>query len=376
MNRRESLIREGLNKWWKADCKGILNYATGVGKTFGGIIATEEFVKRHKDEYPTTVLWVSPTTTILENTKAEFRKFKKTALLKNVKFICYASLKKEEKKRFPLIVYDEVHHLTSDKRMASSKKIASKATLMLSASLSWIQIRTLSVHGDVVHKLSINDVLDEGFVAPFTIVNFGIKLTHKEQSEYNKLTKNIEYVWSAYRKQSWKSIGERTRMLYSAKQKIATIRKMVELFPDDYGIIFTMEKKYSEEIAKSIGDQCVFIHSGLSNSERSRRLKSYSDGRTGIRLISTPKILDEGVTIPRLSYGILASRCSQERQFIQSLGRLLRTDVPGKHAIVIRLFAKDTVEEKWVNESQKEFKTITVYDFTNLKKVLKRAKKN
>lgn len=373
MNRREELIREGLNKWKKANHKGILNYATGVGKTWAAIQGTEEFVaefgKKYKGE---TVLWVSPTKAIEANTKGEFKKFKKTGLLKHVTFICYASLKKHARKKYPLIVYDEIHHLTSTKRLKISKTIKSKGTLGLSASLSWLQLRKLQPL-TVVHKLSINDVSDEGFISPFTIINFGIDLTASERTEYDKLSKKIAWVYQAYQKQSWSAIGTRTRMLYSASNKIKTIRKIVDLFPDEYGIIFTMEKKYSEQIADDIGDKCVFIHSGLSNQERDSRLAQYSDGRTGIRLISTPRIFDEGVTIPRLSYGLLASRCSQERQFIQSLGRLIRKE-HGKHAIIIRLYAKNTVEEEWMKNSQKDFKYITVDDYRTLRESISRAK--
>ena len=376
MERREELIREGLNKWADADYKGILNYATGVGKTFAAILAAEKFIGQYSKDHPVTVLWVSPTKAIESNTRGEFKKFKKAKLMKNIEFICYASLKKWKGKRAPLIVYDEVHHLTSDARMKVSKTIASRATLMLSASLTWLQVRKLKVHGEVVHKLSIKDVLDEGFIAPFTIINYGIDLTAAERREYDDLSKKIAWVYHTHKQQAWGAIGERTRLLYSAKGKIKTIKKLVTLFPDDYGIIFTMEKKASEEIAKAIGDSCVFIHSGLSNKVRESRLKQYSDGRTGIRLISTPKILDEGVSIPRLSYGLLASRCSQERQFIQSLGRLLRTDTPNKHAIVIRLFAKGTVEEKWIENSQKDFKHVTIYDWRNLRDAVKDAQES
>lgn len=373
MDRRESLIREGLNKWYDADCKGILNWATGVGKTFGAILAAEKFIGQYSKDHPVTVLWVSPTKAIESNTRKEFKKFKKAKLLKNIEFICYASLKKWKGKRAPLVIYDEVHHLCSDTRMEISKTIASRGTLMLSASLTWLQIRKLKVHGDVVHKLSIKDVLDEGFIAPFTIINYGIDLTASEKEQYDKLSTKIAWIYATHNQQAWGAIGTRTRILYSAKNKMKTIKKLVELFPDDYGIIFTMEKQASEDIANAIGESCVFIHSGLSSKVRESKLKQYSDGRTGIRLISTPKILDEGVSIPRLTYGLLASRCSQERQFIQSLGRLLRIDTPNKHAIVIRLFAKGTVEEKWIESSQKDFKHITVYDYNELSNAVKDA---
>ena len=45
---------------------------------------------------------------------------------------------------------------------------------------------------------------------------------------------------------------------------------------------------------------------------------------------------------------------------IQRVGRCLRLDIEGKHAIIIRLYAKDTVEESWVSNAQKGFKIVDI----------------
>ena len=71
MARREKLIRSGLNKWAKKSCKGILKYATGVGKTYGAILAIEKFSELFPEK---NILVVCPTVTVIDNFKDKLKK--------------------------------------------------------------------------------------------------------------------------------------------------------------------------------------------------------------------------------------------------------------------------------------------------------------
>lgn len=367
MNKREELIRKGLNNWARASFKGILNYATGVGKTYAAILAVEYQLKVKPES---KILIVVPTLVIMENFKQEFIKFKKKPLMDKCKFICYASLKKELEDK-DLVILDEIHHMTSEVRMKWLKMIHTNKLLGLTASLTDSQKMLLSPFCKTVDKLTLNDVLEEGFVSEFTIINYPIQLNSLERSRYNKLTEKIDWTYQTHGTQAWRSINQRSSLVYKAVNKITVIDKIIELFPDEYGIVLSLTKDFSDEIANKLGEQCVSIHSGHTKKQRISKLNLFADGRTKVKVLSAPKILDEGVTLPRLSYGVLVARYSKERQFIQSLGRLLRTDKEDKHAIAIRLFAKDTVEEKWVETSQKDFKSINVKNYEELKQTIK-----
>ena len=170
---------------------------------------------------------------------------------------------------------------------------------------------------------------------------------------------------------SWKKIGQRSRLLYSASGKLTAAKEISKLFKNEYGFIFSLTKDFSEKVAKVIGSTCIAIHSGFTKKQRKKRLQTFSDGRTKVTRVSVPKIFDEGVTLPKLSFGILLARYSKERQWIQTLGRLLRKDFADKHSIIIRVYVRDTVEEKWVKESQKGFNVINVYSYEQLKNCIK-----
>ena len=91
--------------------------------------------------------------------------------------------------------------------------------------------------------------------------------------------------------------------------------------------------------------------------------------------MSVPKIFDEGVTLPQLMFGLILSAHSKEKQMIQRAGRTLRMDIVGKHSILVRVYIRDTVEEKWVRSAQAGFNVINVEDFETLEKVIRRIRK-
>lgn len=376
MTKRERLIRDGLNKWNKCRLRGILKYATGVGKTFAAMLACKYFIGK----YNKRVLVVCKTYLQIENMKKEFKakkfsKFGFSKLLKNIDFICYASLmKSRDDVEYCLVILDEVHNVVSDKRIEYFKNPDCLRILGLTASLSEYEEGRLKNKLPVVDELSLKDVADEDFISEFTIFNLGVKLTKEEQEEYDKTSASIKYAWEVYERQAWKKINKRTRILHSAENKMKLVPKLVELFPDEYGAIFTLTKESADRIAKDIGETCISVHSGYTKKQIKENLDRFSDGRTNTKTVVSAKILDEGVTLPRLSYGILVARNGKVRQFIQTIGRILRNE-DGKHAFAVRLFCEGTVEENWLESSQEDFNIKHVSTYEELRSEIQKIRK-
>ena len=150
---------------------------------------------------------------------------------------------------------------------------------------------------------------------------------------------------------------------YFQRIKLGSGGKVIQFsdyFKSNYGIVFSQTKDYADMVKNNIGDTCVSHHSVITAKNRLLNLKRFADGRTKVKRISSAKTLDEGVTLPRLEFAVIASGTSKPKQMIQRVGRCLRLDVEGKHAIIIRLYAKDTVEETWLSKAQKEFKIVNI----------------
>ena len=63
--------------------------------------------------------------------------------------------------------------------------------------------------------------------------------------------------------------------------------------------------------------------------------------------------LNEGVNIPELRSGIIMHSYGNERKTAQRIGRLLRLN-PDETAIIHILCYKNTIDEKWIDESLKD----------------------
>jgi superfamily II DNA or RNA helicase len=372
MTKREKLLRNGLNIWNKGGLRGILKYATGVGKSFCSILAANYFL----DKYPERVLAICNTHVQIQNLKKEFKKFGYSGLLKRIDFICYASLfNSRDSVEYSLVILDEVHNILSDNRIKYLSKPDGIRLLGLTGSLTpYEKSKFNAVNFPVVDELTLEDVEGEDIVSDFTIFNFPVELTSSEREKYEELTSKIDYAWEVKNTRAWRSINKRAKLLYTAHNKIKTIPKLLDLFPDEYGALFTLTKENSEKISNIIGDSCVAVHSGYSKKEIDKRLKLFSDGRTKVKLICAPRILDEGITLPRLSYGLLIARYSKERQFIQTVGRLLRKE-DNKHAVIIRTYCKNTKEESWLTYSQASFNVKYINNYEELENKIKEIRK-
>jgi superfamily II DNA or RNA helicase len=78
----------------------------------------------------------------------------------------------------------------------------------------------------------------------------------------------------------------------------------------------------------------------------------FIDMRTRVYAMIAVKALDEGVDIPTIDLGLIASRTSKQLQNTQRVGRTLRI-IEGKKSFVINLYIKESQDEIWLKKSTK-----------------------
>lgn len=132
-----------------------------------------------------------------------------------------------------------------------------------------------------------------------------------------------------------------------------------------------MTKDYANQIHEIFSETSIPHHSGISKKNRVINLKKFADGRTKIKLISSAKTIDEGVTLPRVKFAIIGSSSSKPRQTIQRVGRVIRLSDDKDKAFIIRVYVKDSKEEQWVSSSQSKLKCINLSSIDELKNYLK-----
>ena len=86
---KDKVQRKGLNLWFKNNCKGTLEYATGVGKSRCGVLAADYVVSQNPEA---NILIITPTQAIRDEAWVdEFSKWGKSDILENNVEILYDS---------------------------------------------------------------------------------------------------------------------------------------------------------------------------------------------------------------------------------------------------------------------------------------------
>lgn len=346
---REGITKKALDSWVKNNYRGTFEWVTGLGKTKAAIEAIK-IVEAQEESIK--ILYFCPTIAIIANTKNEFKKFDCEYLLEKVEFACYASIKNYFNKRYSLIIFDEAHNLGSTTRILFLKNCRSNSKLLgLSAKIPPKLLWHFSNYMPIIDSQKLENV--GNLVADFLIVNVPLEFTAEEKKEYIKISDSIINYKQATGNNNWKLINKRKNIILNAKNKIEAVKHLISLFTEEKGIIFTLSSE-TADLFKA--DNSIIVH----NKKGKKFIESAINDFKKLpkpAYLSVVRMYDEGVTIDDLSYAIIHSSFSVETQFIQRVGRTLRkdTDIP---SLVFRLFIKGTVEENWLENSQKSFKKI------------------
>lgn len=181
-----------------------------------------------------------------------------------------------------------------------------------------------------------------------------VYLTETEMDGWFDLTGKI-------RQNAWRSDGgkpdeylakllrDRRALLETASGKILILRKLLD--DEDTGnlrhtLVYTSDKQPDqlENVNRLLGSKNVLFHQLTSeetaNRDQTKRIiRSFQDGE--IQVLTAKRVLDEGVNIPQICKAFILASTTVERQWVQRRGRLLRTcSAIGKtHSVIHDLLA-------------------------------------
>jgi len=150
-------------------------------------------------------------------------------------------------------------------------------------------------------------------------------------------------------KKYYKAIRDRKTLITHSKAKLKETVNLLKTLKDV--IIFAEEIKVLTNIAvelDKLGIEYAIYHSKQSKKERDRQLEKFENNEVDILL--SAKALTTGVSINRISNGIMHSYNSSKVTSIQSIGRMLRISPDKSLANIFYLLTKDTQEEKWLTK--------------------------
>lgn len=357
----------GLRKWRESNFCGIAEYPTGFGKTYTAIMAIQGMVPRAGI---TSCLVVVPTLELKSQWEVELKKHK----LSFVRVMVINSAIKHFHD-VDMLVLDEIHRYAAESFRNIFHKVDSKYILGLTATLEREDgfHEVILEYLTVFDQISVDEALDNNWIAPYIVYNIPVNLSAEEQIEYNKANNAFRHFAAklghganafqnanSYLKSSDKALQGQAGAYYNAmrkrknicqnnENKISATKQIIDIFPERNGLIFSATTEFAENLQNELGDICMTFHSKIKRKDQELIVKRFKDKRTKIRFLSSVQALNEGFNVPDCSLAIIAGSTSTKRTFIQQLGRVVRKQ-PDKEAIIINLYTPGSQEEVWMRK--------------------------
>ena len=359
---------KAVNAWCEAGYQGVLEMATGSGKTITAMICAHRLYETHKplliivaapyipliqqwcDEIPSFGLKAVNATAStgapeLNRIKRRFRT--ETSYVEIVvvshQTLCNSEFKTEIEKIdcTTLLIADEVHNLgsegfTTDLPSFFDYRLGLSATPVRQYDEQGTEI-VFSFFGPVVFQFTLEEAIGRCLVGYDYYVH-PVELTPAEMDKWYELTEKINAnAWRTEYEEPdeylTKLLTARRAILETAENKIAALEAV--LIREDLGklrhaLIYASDKAPEQlnavnALLKAHGvDFHQLTHEETANRKRTARIiKLFQEGTLGI--LTAKRVLDEGVNIPQIAKAFILASTTVERQWIQRRGRLLRT---------------------------------------------------
>jgi len=374
---------EGLERWENNDYSGILQHATGSGKTITALTPIKEHVQNGLP-----VLILVPSRLLLKQWIDEVDQFIEDVSIlpvgtgyskwKNVLHMWLDSKKMMGKKRVTIaiidsaktkqfmnnlnsnlnlfVVVDECHRIGAPSYEEICSLTCSKV-LGLSATPERFdegdeRVRLLC--GPVIHEYNLEDAIKDKHLTEYVYNIHTVNLDSEEEQAYDEIKLEISRQVNKFRdkngninfKKLPKSLQlkfiQAKRIIKKANAKTSVCGNIIEENYDNSNqqnwLVYCEDSSQLNEIRRELDSRNIEpIYEYWSRAEgasyggsddektfdfdREGTIKSWE--RTGGILLSI-QCLDEGVNIPSISHGIILASSNNSRQFIQRRGRMLR----------------------------------------------------
>ena len=378
--------KDAINNWINARGRGVLQMATGAGKTITGLSAAQVM---HANGHLKLLLIVCPYKHLVTQWASECQGFglspilcfkskdywmplvnkaltsmedtvkaPTTLIVTTSTFITEAF--QSRFKHFPqktMILADEVHNMGAG---AIRKCLPESIPLRLGLSATperWFDEEGTEALYDYFGKVlepifSLKDALDCGALCHYYYYPILVSLNEDEAHEYLKLSKQIAQLAGRGGDVDGDSRAEhllikRARLIATAEGKEAALREIITKAPDFKHHLFycgdgTVEgddgemQRHVDSVVKMLSGEfnarVAKFTSENSMEEREQLLKSFA--KEDLQGLVAIRCLDEGVDVPSTRTAVILASSTNPRQFIQRRGRILRQS-PGKKDAVI-----------------------------------------
>lgn len=362
--------KEALKSWLNNNKKGCIILPTGAGKTMIALHAIMISNDPTLIVVPTLNLmdqWVNSIKKILNDKEEVGSLGGGEENIKSITVTTYDSAYLKSSylgNKFKLLIFDEVHHLASNKYTLIGEQFISPHRLGLTATIEREDNKHVDIYrlvGKIVYKKYFDELSEKKYLSKFKVKKISINMLpseviqyNKKINEYKKLLKecNIFYpiklekliILSGNNVKIRKALllrNESVEIALNSHAKILELEKLLKENATDKIIIFTVHTKLAYKISNRF--LVPVITHKTKNEERNDILNKFK--KNNYRVITTTRVLDEGVDVPDANMGIILSGTGSKREFIQRLGRILRPKTEKENiAQLIEIVSSNTSE--------------------------------
>lgn len=252
-----------------------------------------------------------------------------------------------------LVIGDEAHNFGAAKTFAALPQNAMlRVGLSATPERAHDEIGTGRIKeyfGDTVYRYTLKDALRDGILTPYRYHPQIVTLQEDEVDEYLKLSLLIARNGGAEDREG--PAGEilksllikRARLLGRAREKIPALRHLLgERREESHILVYvgdgSVEEPATGEVTRQVdecvrmighdlGMRCARYTAETPPARRKELLDEFGSG--DLQVLVAIRCLDEGVDVPATRTAFLLASSTNPRQFIQRRGRVLRT-FPGK----------------------------------------------
>lgn len=356
---------QALEKFKENGWKGILEMATGTGKTITSLVIANKYQQENGRIF---LIILVPFTHLVEQWEENCEIFGYTNVLK-----CFESKKSwtsklESRVRDFNISISTVEVIISTYRTASSAEfndiistirgksfiigdechyfgikslrnnkfhnISAKLGLSATPDRWWDEAGTSYLRdffGDTVYEYSLEEAIKVGVLTEYSYNPIISGLTMDELKDYEKLTKRIIQLLSKKEKNDNEDIEDlnrkRSLILSKASGKVDTLIDMFRqksISDTSHTLIYCAPGQIDDITIKisNLGFRVHKFNSDVDLKDRVKILKAFETGQ--IQVLVAIKCLDEGVDVPNTKAAYFLASTSNPREFVQRRGRILR----------------------------------------------------
>jgi len=373
--------QNAIKNWFRNNCKGLLEMATGTGKT---ITALSAIAKLGEVTQRLAVIIVCPYTHLVdqwvkdiilfnmspivayrsrklwENDLANYVSAFNTGGLNHFCLITtnatYATATMQQVisslKGDVVFVADEAHHLGAEK---SRKHLNENFPYRLALSATpnrWFDDEGTTAlinyfGGKVVFEFGLNQAIGQ-FLTEYYYYPHIIALDEDESEKYFEITRKIMKIYpkedtpSADNKSIEGLLIERARVINHARNKLWKLKEIMQGHKDEsHNIVYCGDsnvdgEKQLDAVVKLLGtDLNMKVHTFTSREDGKTRKKLLDRFETGeLQTLVAIKCLDEGVDVPATQRAFILASSTNPREFIQRRGRVLRKHPNKKYSYI------------------------------------------